>query len=155
MDKNLKACQRPGCQNSFKPFRTTDKYCSSECAYQEKKRLKKPVSPKNIKPINRRSKKLSTLERKYSELRAEFLLRPENRFCPVTCGKTTEVHHKMGRVGYADEWARQMGIPLLIDVRFFLAVSHKGHQEIENKPEWAYKMGYSIRRTVTHYGKIT
>ena len=67
-------------------------------------------------------------------------------FRAITKEKATDIHHKMGRIGYADEWARQENIPLLLDVRFWLAVSRKGHQMIEENPEWAKENNYSIDR---------
>jgi hypothetical protein len=35
---------------------------------------------------------------------------------------------------------------LLLDQRFWLAVSRKGHKAIEQNPEWAKKMGFSESR---------
>lgn len=73
----------------------------------------------------------------YLRKRKEFLSLPENEFCAVFPWlRSTEIHHKKGRIG-----------KLLIDERYFLAVSPEGHRKIENNPEWAYEMGYSIRRT--------
>jgi hypothetical protein len=59
----------------------------------------------------------------------------------------SDVHHKKGRVGYADKWARDLDISLLIDVRYFLAVSRPGHIWIETHPQLSKKLGYSINRT--------
>jgi len=36
-----KECADKSCQNEFKPFKTTDKYCSSKCFYKNTKPLKK------------------------------------------------------------------------------------------------------------------
>lgn len=71
--------------------------------------------------------------------------------CPIMGTPITmesEVHHKKGRRGYADEEKRQQGIPLLIDVDFFLAVSHKGHRWIEatENREAAERLGYILTR---------
>jgi hypothetical protein len=35
---------------------------------------------------------------------------------------------------------------LLLDQKFWLAVSRKGHKAIEANPEWAKKMGFSESR---------
>lgn len=102
------------------------------------KRPKKPLSR-----IRRRSKKGAALERRYSSISKKFLL---DKICPITGQPATEVHHKKGREGYADEWARINDIPLLIDERFFLGVSRTGHIKIEANPEWAKQMGYSVDR---------
>lgn len=96
--------------------------------------------------IRKVSVKQDKLNKIYSKLRIEFLSLPENQICPITKQQTTDVHHKKGRKGFADDWARENNIPLIIDVRFFLAVSREGHDKIENNPEWAYENGFSIRR---------
>lgn len=93
-----------------------------------------PVKDKP-KPIPRRSKKRIIEELQYNADVKVFLGKPENQICPVTGEKTTEVHHKRGRIG-----------ALLLDQRFWLAVSRKGHQRIENEPEWAKEMGFSQSR---------
>lgn len=112
--------------------------------YQERSQ-KRPQKPKKHKIKNATAKQLKLLS-KYRKIRDPFMRDPKNKFCPVTGQLTTDVHHKKGKIGYADEWARINDIPLLLDVRFFLAVSRKGHEKIETNPEWAKKNGYSIDR---------
>jgi len=60
--------------------------------------------------------------------------------------QATDIHHMKGRVGYADQWARENNVSLLLDERFWLAVSRLGHIRIEDNPDWARKMGYSESR---------
>ena len=81
--------------------------------------------------------------------------RREHPFCQMEgCTKPGEsVHHKMGRDGYADEWARENNIPLVIDPRFFATLCIDCHNKVENNPEWAYKEGYSIPRSGTNINK--
>lgn len=62
----------------------------------------------------------------------------------------SDIHHKMGRTGFADKWARDNDISLLIDARFFLAVSRRDHQWIELHPNEAKKLGYSYSRLAKH-----
>jgi len=62
----------------------------------------------------------------------------------------SDIHHKMGRTGYADKWARDNDISLLIDARFFLAVSRTDHQWIELNPVKAKELGYSYSRLAKH-----
>lgn len=73
--------------------------------------------------------------------------------CPVKGSPidyTSDIHHKKGRGdGFADEWARDNGITLTIDVRFFLAVSREGHQWIETHPTEAKAKGWSLTRLDT------
>jgi hypothetical protein len=88
------------------------------------------VAPKKI---STRSKKMQKNMVLYGKLRKQFL--KDNPICPITGEKTTDVHHKKGRLG-----------KLLLDTRFWLAVSRKGHKRIEVNPEWAKQMGYSLSR---------
>ena len=71
--------------------------------------------------------------------------------CPVYGVPITlesDVHHKKGRTGYADDWARENGISLLIDPRFFLACCRAGHQYIEDPAnrEEAILKGWIVSR---------
>jgi len=134
-NKNLKKCII--CKKEYKAFKSTDKFCSYLC-------LK--LSNIKQKSIPKVSVKRKSMNEKYSVLRKEFLALPENKFCPITKQPATEVHHKAGRIGFADEWARLNNVPLLIDVRYFLGVSRNGHRWIEENPEEAKKLGYSVDR---------
>jgi hypothetical protein len=96
---------------------------------QPKPEPKAKAKPKKIKP---RSDKRAKEEKEYHTLCEVFL---RGKICPVTGEPATEVHHKKGRIG-----------KLLTDVRFFLGVSRKGHKKIEENPEWAKEMGYSLDR---------
>lgn len=95
--------------------------------------------PKEKKPgrskIKPRSDKRAKQEKEYRTLCEVFL---KGKICPITGEPATEVHHKKGRIG-----------KLLTDVRFFLGVTRKGHKYIEEHPEWAKKMGYSLDRLAT------
>lgn len=90
---------------------------------------KEKSKPGKIKP---RADKRAKQERIYNKIRPVFL---EGKICPITKQPATEIHHKKGRIG-----------DLLIDIRYFLAVSDEGHKKIEANPEWAKKMGYSLSR---------
>lgn len=88
-------------------------------------------------PLRRVSKKKAALDREYYILRAEFLSRPENRYCPVErlihgrfCVPTTDVHHQWGRGIYY----------LAVDT--WLAVSREGHAWIESERIEATKRGW-------------
>ena len=50
--------------------------------------------------------------------------------CPVTGGKVTQNHHKRGRLG-----------ALLMDKRFWIPVSARGHRKIHDAPDWARANG--------------
>lgn len=102
------------------------------------------------KPIKKVTDKQKILNAKYSVLRIEFLGKPENKICPITKRGTTDVHHKMGRIGFADQWARENNIPLLIDTRFWVSLSREGHKYVEENPVWAKENGYSLSRLETN-----
>jgi hypothetical protein len=137
-------CRYSECGKEFKKNKSTDKYCSSTCEIADKGFPEK----KKQKSIPKFSEKRKKLYEQYLILRDEFLSLPENKFCPVTNKTTNQVHHKNGRRHdqYADEWARVNNVPLLIDVRYFLAVSDVGHRWIEENPSQAKKLGYSVDR---------
>jgi len=61
--------------------------------------------------------------------------------------KATDVHHMKGRIGYADQWARENHVTLLMDQRYWLPVSRPGHSKIELNPRWAREIGFSIERS--------
>lgn len=107
---------------------------------------KNPKEPKPRKPLPKVSKKRAVENAKYTVAKIQFMSKPENKVCPVTSQPTTDIHHKSGRVGFADQWARINNITLLLDARFWLAVSREGHRQIEENPTWAKEMGYSINR---------
>ena len=112
------------------------KMCQS-CYWSDNKKKNegKQKTIKEFKPIPKISQKRKIENAKYIVLRIEFLGKKENSICPVTGEKTTEIHHKKGRVGN-----------LFLDVRYWLAVSREGHKRIEENPEWAKKEGYSLSR---------
>lgn len=143
--QKLKTCRARGCENKFTPsFSTLQAYCSSQCTYNEKKRKdsENPKSKPKTKRIPKKSEKRSKQEKVYSGKRIVFLMKPENKYCPVFPSKlTTEVHHKKGRIG-----------SLLTDDRYWLAVSREGHQYIENNPKEAKLKGWSLSRLATTDG---
>lgn len=150
MDKTkTRKCADKTCQNEFTPYNSLQKYCSYTCI---RKNEKKAGEGKKFgimrKPIRNRSQKGEAANREYLRIRAQFFMDPANRSCRVYPGqRATDIHHKMGRQGYADEWARERGISLLVDTRFWLPVCREAHDQIEKNPAWAYEMGYSIQRS--------
>lgn len=127
-------------------------FCSKICELKHKSDQQKNTESKPVAPIKRVSDKRAKEEREYSKKRKKWLRKPENKFCPVTGELATQVHHKKGRIGFADDWARENNVPLLLDERFWLAVSDDGHKTIELNPGWAKDMGYSVPRLTEEYG---
>lgn len=111
---------------------------------REQKMKLKQKEPRD--PIKKVSGKMAAKLSRYMAIRAEWL---PGKMCAVEGNHiATEVHHMKGRVGYADQWAKDNDIPLLIDVRFWLPVSSYGHKKITDNSAWAEKMGYSLPRNV-------
>src|SRR3954469_17625344 len=106
---------------------------TGECASCGLNRRKAERMTLKVKtPIKKVSDKQRDNLNQYATIRAQFLL---GRWCAVH-GKPcmpTEVHHQIGRTGFADD----KEIPLLIDVRYFIAVCHDAHVQITNNTPWA------------------
>lgn len=138
----LKTCKVSGVQ--WKQYNSLQKCPCDTCKESRKKPPNLKLKSLYKKP-QRFSKKRQIQELQYLADRIVFLSKPENQTCPITKQPTTEIHHVRKRRGFADEYARLNNIPLLLDQRFWLAVSREGHQKIEDNPEWAFENGYSIR----------
>ena len=87
------------------------------------------------KRINQKSKKRIDQEKIYTQLRKAFLNKKENKICPITKKPTTDIHHKKGRIG-----------DLLLDTKYWVALSREGHKKVEENPLWAKENGYSLSR---------
>jgi len=143
--RKKKKCRNPECGKEFTPYKSTDKFCCAHCFYscQETKESK---PKKSFKPISdKKAYRLSI----YRPLRDTYL--KEHPVCEVhDCERaTTNLHHKKGREHniFDDDWARDNDIPLLYDVRYFMACCDLCHpKRIHENPEWAYKHGYLISR---------
>ena len=131
----LKKCADKDCNNKFKQYNSLSKYCSPKCI---NKNRKPNLQLKSLyKPIKKVSDKRKIQNAKYLVLRIEFLGRPENQKCPITGKPTTDVHHMKGRIG-----------DLLLDTRYWVALSREGHKYVEENPEWAKENGFSLNRLI-------
>lgn len=106
-----------------------------------KKEVKKPKS------IPRRSQKMEIIMEEYNRRRPGFLYKKKCAVYPDL--PATTIHHMRGRDGYADDYARENDIPLILDERFWLPTSLKGHQKITDYPAWAIQQGFSLERLKT------
>lgn len=136
MKVNSKTCAWKDCDNTFTPrFRTTEKYCSRSCTYQAKfhKYKGKPVAKKKI---NHRTPKRMAQERQYHRDRMEYLRKPQNRFCFIhgCTARATTIEHTKGREGYADDWAWDNDVPLLLDQRHWQPCCWNHNLELERNP---------------------
>lgn len=140
MQKKIKNKECSCCGKKFKPFKTTDKYCSPSCFYADK--------PKKIKKVSDKRKKENVI---YSERRKVFLSLPENKVCFIDgCSSpATTIEHTKGRIGYADDWARENGVTLFLDERFWKGCCWKHNGELERNTELSRK--YQLSKL--HNGK--
>jgi hypothetical protein len=107
-------------------------FCSSQCAYNYKKKPSKPQ--KKIKQFSTKRAKRNTA---YLLAKEIFMKESGNQHCIVMStmfNKTvpaTEIHHRNGRENER-----------LTDREYWLAVSREGHQWIHSNPELAYEAGW-------------
>jgi hypothetical protein len=99
-----------------------------------RRREKKKPNRQGLRPISERRRAVNQI---YLKMRKEFLR--INQLCEVydSCAtevydsRATDVHHTRGRAG-----------TLLIDQRFWMAVSRKGHRWIDNNKEISRQVGW-------------
>ncbi len=127
------------CNQKFVPKYFLQKHCDEdECKQAERIYQSIKLSDsrsKPNKPIKKVSEKRSVENLQYAADRIVFLGKPENKICPITKKPTTDVHHKKGRIG-----------SLLLDQRYWVALSREGHKYVEENPEWAKMNGFSLNR---------
>lgn len=101
----------------------------------------KKSESKEKKPIPKFSKKREKENREYTIKRLQFLAQPENLRCFIDgCNKRADtIEHTMGRKGFADDWARENNVSLLLDVRFWKPCCNYHNLELERNPELSQK----------------
>lgn len=97
--------------------------------------------------INKHSNERTRLEHKYKRKLGSWRngKRCEGRF-DHKCSPIITCHHQMGRIGFADDWARENDMPLLIDERYWMPLCFEAHKFIELHPDFAKENGYSYSR---------
>ncbi len=107
---------------------------------QRMAKMKRWQSSKPRKPIRRFSTRRAALSREYARRAKDFLVR--NAWCawglkqtPPQHIRATQVHHTRGRIGR-----------LLLDERFWVAVSAAGHEWIHRNIEAARQLGLICER---------
>lgn len=94
-----------------------------------------PKQKKKAKAISKVSKSRKLDLKLYEQARDEYI--KKNPICEACNEEHTDcIHHKAGRIG-----------SLLYNPRYFLSVCNICHDTIENNPEWAKEMGFSVIRT--------
>jgi len=118
--------------------------CATHGAILRKQQRNKLKEKKKRIPIAKVSFKMKKELAIYTAIKGPWI---KNKRCAVYPHyKATDIHHMMGKVGFADKWARENNIPLLIDKRFWLPVSRIAHNKITDDTQWAIKNGYSLPR---------
>lgn len=115
---------------------------TGECASCGAARRKaERMTVKDRTPISKTSEKRGKELNQYAVLKKKFML---NRWCAYH-GRPclpTEIHHQMGRVGFADD----KEIPLLLDVRYWIPVCREAHEWITQHSKEAIEQGFSFSR---------
>lgn len=116
---------------------------TGECASCGSARRKaERMTVKDRAPINKVSDKRQVDLNQYALLKKKFML---NRWCAYH-GKNcipTDLHHAKGRVG-----VNENGLPMLLDVRYFIPLCREAHRLIEENPLFAKEHGYSESRLI-------
>lgn len=134
------SCGNPRIENK-------DRMLCASCNRLERKAASARI-PDDPKPIAKQSDEMKRMMALYVRKKARWI---KGKKCAVMPHlPAVDVHHMAGRGihSYYDEAAREAGIPLLMDDRFWLPVSREGHIEIERRPEWAKRMGFSEDRLI-------
>jgi hypothetical protein len=140
--KKITCCTYEGCFAMAENPDAENPLCATHARQMRKAARFTPAKVK--KEINKQSNKLADIMAKYNKRRDVFL---RNKWCVVYPDqRATQVHHMMGKIGFADEWARENNISLWLDERFWLPVSMEGHNWIENHPNEAKEKKYSLNR---------
>lgn len=96
---------------------------------KRKQPLRRKKGLKQRTPLRRVSKVRQTQLRRYSAARLEFLR--EHIRCAICGQRSTEVHHKRGRIGVR-----------LLDFENCIALCLRCHKKIHDNPKWARSAGY-------------
>lgn len=91
---------------------------------------------------------MASIARRYTPLRKEYLLRPENENCAIkgtNCQyRANTIEHTKGRGDYyVDDWAEENDIPLTLDERFWLPACILCNGELETNTELSKKFQLS------------
>ncbi len=132
-----KTCQ---CGTEFLPYNTIQKFCSANCQFKFGKKIN--IKLKSLNPEKKRyaipkvSEKRKALNPLYASVRIEVLVEANFKcFIDGCINVANTCEHTMGRKGFADQWARDNDIPLLIDKRYLKACCLHHNGELENNPE--------------------
>lgn len=108
------------------------------------------TKPKKNYSIPKVSEKRKELNKVYEKVRIEVLTEAKFKCFIDGCKNVaTTCEHRKGRKGFADEWARENNVPLLIDKRFLAACCFIHNIELENN----YELSKEYQLSKIHDGK--
>lgn len=101
----------------------------------------KAAKPKaKPKPINKVSEKRKVINLEYQKVRIEVLTEAKFICFVDKCARVANTcEHLKGRIGFADTWARENNIPLMVDKRYLRACCLQHNLEFETNPELSKK----------------
>jgi len=136
-----KKCKNPSCGKEFTPkYSTTERHCSRECFNKDKKPNLKLKSPNKINQVSNKRKVLNEV---YKTVRIEVLSEAKFKcFIDGCTNVANTLEHLMGRRGFADDFARENNIPLLIDKRYLKACCLVCNGQLETNSELSKKYQY-------------
>jgi len=129
----------------WKQYNSFQKCPCDQCKAKQKTKQKTPnLKLKSLYKIPKESEKRKKLNPDYKKVSIEVL--SEAKFvCFIDGCKNVAntIEHLMGRKGFADQWARDNNIPLMIDKRYLRACCLHHNGELERNPELSKKYQYS------------
>lgn len=133
-------------KTKFKAKYFLQKYCleDDECIEAERQERAEKLASKEFKPnkpIPFHSAKRKIENPIYLKQRLQFLAQPENHRCFIEgCGKRADtIEHSAGKLGFYDDWAKDKGITLYLDIRFWKPCCWDHNGELERNPELSHK----------------
>lgn len=122
-------------------------YCATHNRLRRK--IETVKTPDDPAPIKKVSENQSKLVAQYAKKKKVWLRgkKCQGKF-PHNCTIQYDLtcHHMQGRIGYADEWAVENNMPLMLDERFWMPLCLEAHRYIEEHPKFAYEHQYSFKR---------
>lgn len=120
----------------WKQYNSFQKCTCSLCLESKPKPKKKP-----IKKVSDKRKELNVI---YEKVRIEVLSEAKFKcFIDGCTNVANTVEHLMKRKGFADQWAKDNNIPLLIDKRYLRACCIWHNGELERNTELSKQYQYS------------
>lgn len=141
----LRTCKKSGLE--WEQYNSLQK-CPCDICVEERKKKKPNLQLTSLykprTPIRKVSAKREVINKDYEKIRIEILTEAKFKCFIDGCANVANtVEHLMGRKGFADDWARENNIPLVVDKRYLRACCLTHNRELENNPELSKKYQFS------------